>query len=109
MILITLGACKESGAADGDTKVFKYDGSVQCDPASGIPLEEMQRELTDKGIDVVCAQSGYSGLLYPQVCGAGTGKINIYTIREPNLPDAEALGFSSILVLPDYQDQVCTP
>lgn len=91
-----------------DGKVFKYDGSVQCG-SSGISVEEMSRELTNHGVDVLCGQKGGDGYLYCAACGCGSGRINVYTIHAENLADVEALGFASVTDLPDYQDEPCTP
>lgn len=88
------------------TKVFKYDGSVQCQ-SSGIPLKKMAQELLRKGIDVSCSHKAHDGMMRPAVCGAGTGNLNVYRINPENLADAEALGFASVNVLPNYQDQQC--
>ncbi len=93
--------------SDGSQKVFKYDGSVQCNPGSGTPLDVMALELTGAGIDVICSQQGHDGMAYITACGAGTGAINIYTIHSANIADAEALGFKSVLTLPEYRDSAC--
>lgn len=88
------------------TKVFKYDGSVQCEK-SGIPLKKMAQELLRNGIDVSCSHKAHDGMMRPAVCGAGTGTLNVYRISPENLADAEALGFHSVNVLPNYQDRQC--
>jgi hypothetical protein len=87
-------------------KVFKSDGSVQCSQA-GTSVEDMQRELTGAGIDVICGQKANDGSGYCAACGCGTGMINVYTIHPENIQDAEALGFAPVTDLPDYQDQPC--
>ena len=87
--------------------VFKYSGLLQCEPDSRISLDEMTLELTGAGIDVLCAQTSYDGFTYPAVCGAPSGEIHTFVIRSVNLPDAEALGFASVDMLTEYQDQVC--
>ena len=104
--LIVLSSCLHDDSSPSHIKVFKYDGSVQCD-TSAIGLDEMAMELINVGIDVVCSQKGNDGSLRAAVCGAGTGNINIYTINTSNLPDAEALGFESVNTLVDYQDEQC--
>ncbi len=106
ILLRGLSACNDS-SSEGNVKVFKYSGLVQCQPDSRTPLEEMRLELTNAGIDVVCAQTGSDGLLRPAVCDAQSGEINIYQIRTQNLEDAENLGFSAVITLPEYQDQAC--
>jgi hypothetical protein len=90
----------------GEAKVFKYDGSTQCNN-DGIPLKKMAQELTAGGIDVICAQKASDGMMYPAVCGGGTGAINVYLIHKENVQDAEALGFASVNELPQYQDTPC--
>ncbi len=87
-------------------KVFKYDGSTQCNN-DGIPLKKMAQELIDGGVDVICAQKASDGMMYPAVCGGASGVINVYLIHPENLPDAEALGFASVGELPQYQDTPC--
>jgi len=102
-----LAGCNETTAAEGNTKVFKRSGAVQCQADSGTPLDEMQMELVNASIDVVCAQSGSDGYVYPTVCGEEAGLINVYEIRTVNLQDAELLGFASVMTLPEYVDQIC--
>lgn len=102
-----LTGCNESTAAENNSKVYKAKGSIQCQPDSGTPLEVMQMELVNGGIDVVCAQTGSDGRVYAAVCGESSGVINVYEIRTVNLLDAEALGFASVMSLPEYVDQQC--
>lgn len=88
-------------------KVYKTDGSKQCDPSSGVAPEVMRTELISNGIDVICSQKGNTGLVYPTVCGAETGAINIYQIHPQSLQDAEQLGFISTDDLAQYIDAEC--
>ena len=87
-------------------KVYKSDGSLQCQ-GDGTSVEEMQRELTDRGIAVACGQKASDGSAHVTVCGASTGSINVYTIDAEDLAQAQSLGFASTAELPDYQDQEC--
>ncbi|MDH5784108.1 MAG: hypothetical protein OEZ16_00700 [Chromatiales bacterium] len=99
-----------TGCPRSDTpivKVFKDNQTLQCQPDSGIPLEVMAQELTGAGIDVICAQQGNIGGAVITLCGATTGGINIFAIHQANLPDAMALGFADVALLPDYRDQSC--
>ena len=100
-----LASCAGTDATD-QVKVYKYDGSVQCE-SSGTSVEDMQRELADAGIHVACGQKAGDGYAYAAVCGTATGMINVYTIGNADLPEAESLGFKSTGELPDYQDQDC--
>src|SRR5881409_1401280 len=73
-------------------KIFKYDGSVQCSPGSGVPVDRMEHELTGAGIEVLSREKANDGLIHPQVCGASTGMINVYEIRAAALDQAKSLG-----------------
>ena len=114
LLLVLFGSVLLAGCNDSDSKsksinteIFKYSGLMQCEPETRIPVDEMVLELTGAGIDVLCADTAHDGFAYPAVCGAPSGEINLYVIRTANLQDAEVLGFASVDVLPDYQDQPC--
>lgn len=101
-----LSACKHDAALPSYEKVYKYDGSVQCE-RSGVELNVMAAELIHAGIDVICSQKGHDGMNRAAVCGGGTGNINIYKINRVNLPAAESIRFESVRNLGEYQDQKC--
>lgn len=108
---LTLAALLMAGCAGNDpnhAKVYKYDGSIQCEDA-GTSVEEMQQELTHAGIPVACGQKAGDGYAYPAVCGTATGMINVYTINQEDVSRAEDLGFRSVAELPDYEDRACYP
>lgn len=86
--------------------VYKYDGSVQCEDG-GATVESMRRELVNAGVVVICGQKARDGRAYPAMCGAATGRINVYTIDAAGLEAAEALGFKSIETLPDARIPRC--
>ena len=100
-----ISSCKEEDA-ESYFKVFKYDGSVQCE-SKGIPLDTMVMVLSNAGIDVVCSQKGHDGLARTAVCGAETGNINIFQIKGSDLSKAEELGFRSIEELTEHNDMPC--
>ena len=104
--IFLLAACAHVGSSSNYIKVFKHDGSIQCG-YTGVELDAMGLELKNAGINVVCSQKGHDGLMRTTVCGADTGKLNIYTIEKKHLPDAEAIGFKSVTELAGYQDQEC--
>lgn len=97
-----------SSFAGAVAEVFKYDGSVQC-TTSGASVDQMARQLTSAGIDVLCGKKGSDGYAYIALCGAGTGAINVYAIHVENLADAESLGFLPVTELPDYEGEPCSP
>lgn len=72
-------------------KVYKADGSVQCEPGTGTKPEEMQKQLGD--IKVYSAENKHDGLIRIQVCGAPTGNCNVFEINESDFAKAEKLGF----------------
>ena len=86
----TLASC--TAVSDGHTiQVYKPDGASQCEGA-GISVQEMQKELS--GIRVYGAEkSALQGVMFPAVCGGGTGSINVYTITEADVKKAQARGF----------------
>lgn len=104
---LALSGCNDSGGSDDFIKVYKDSGAVQCEPDSGTSVESMQQELVQAGIDVQCAESGSDGHAYATVCGGKAGDINIYTIPTANLPDAEKLGFASVIDVPNYTGSSC--
>ncbi len=76
--------------------VYRYKGSRQCVADSGTPVEEMEKILTDAGIEVADSREDTDGKDYLQVCGSADGVINVFTIDESQLAAAEALGFMSL-------------
>ena len=87
-------------------RVYKYDGSVQCEEG-GVPVATMQAELVHAGVDVACGRKARDGRAYPAMCGAATGRINVYTIDASDLARADALGFKSVEALPDARIPSC--
>lgn len=72
-------------------RVFKYDGSLQCNMGKAITVQEMQKELGK--ITVHSAVNKPDGLMRIQMCGAPTGNANVYEIDRAQLEAAKKLGF----------------
>ncbi|HRK07359.1 MAG TPA: hypothetical protein PLZ57_06285 [Pseudobdellovibrionaceae bacterium] len=72
-------------------RVFKADGSRQCDRKPGMSVEVMQRELA--GISVYNQEKKPDGLARIQLCGSPSGMINVYEIDRQSLKQAEERGF----------------
>ncbi len=90
-----------SGCGDSKpVKVYQYSGTLQCEYERGISLADMKADLINTGIEVLEAYEGSDGLVRPQVCGAGTGNINVYSIYESDAPLAESLDFQRLSELP---------
>lgn len=74
-------------------EIYKHNGSVQCEKNSGISILTMGRELEEKRIKIIEAKISHDGMSYIAMCGAPTGKINVYKINASDLKLAEKLGF----------------
>lgn len=94
------GAPAPSAAANGETqagpervRVFKADGSRQCETNSTSITSPvvMERELA--GIKVYSRERRKDGLMHIQVCGSPTGMVNVYEIDQNQLKQAEERGF----------------
>lgn len=72
-------------------KVYKYDGSLQCNQGKVISLEAMTKDLRD--ITVYSSVKKPDGLMHIQVCGSNTGMANVFEIAESDLAKAESFGF----------------
>ncbi|MDO4248585.1 MAG: hypothetical protein Q4C79_06440 [Neisseria sp.] len=93
-----LTACTLAGQReDARIRVYKPDGSRQCEEGSGIGAQAMKQEL--HGIRVYAAEKQMLyGVMFPTVCGGQTGNINVYTIAAKDQAEAQKRGFA---VLPE--------
>src|SRR5205809_50859 len=74
-------------------KVFRYDGSLQCEMGRPVSLEEMAKELRTANIAVQAKAKKADGIQHPQMCGASTGTMNVYRINTSDWEKARVLGF----------------
>lgn len=96
-IAAPLPAAPPDPPGDGGTvEVFRADGSLQCEPDSGTPPEVMAAQLTAAGIAVQGSRIGHDGLMRTAVCGAPTGRLNIFRIGGEDLATARTLGFEPV-------------
>lgn len=86
--------------------VYKGVGSVQC-YGGGTSLEDTEHQLADAGIQVLSSGCGYTGLLYPAVCGGADGKIYIFQIPVGEQQVAISLGFGLLSDLPEARASAC--
>jgi len=89
-------------------EVYKYDGSLQCRRGKEIALKDMARELADNGIEVKASRKGTDGRVHIAMCGASTGRLNVYSIATESLPAAKKLGFE-LLVTRKITSEVGVP
>src|ERR1700730_14786234 len=74
-------------AFSADTvKVFRYDGSLQCGMGQAVPLDEMAKELTAVHIRVLSSEKSVVSGFIIALCGAPTGRANVYEITKDDLP-----------------------
>lgn len=76
-------------------EIYRYTGEIQCE-SSDVDLEAVRGQLLNAGIAVLGWGYGSDGLQYPAVCGAGTGNIYRFTIREQDYTLAQEMGFSRL-------------
>ncbi len=72
-------------------KIFKADGTLQCNQGEKIGLETMAKELGS--IQIFSSENKHDGLMRIQLCGKPTGNNNVYEINSTDLEKALALGF----------------
>lgn len=72
-------------------KVYKPDGTLQCNQGEKISIDTMTKELM--GITIYSKENKHDGLMRIQLCGKPTGNNNVFEIDETNLGKALALGF----------------
>lgn len=75
------------------TWVWRLDGSKQCDGPAKITPEAASKELKKAGVMVYQFRKGSDGMMYPSVCGAGTGATVELEISQADLPKAQKLGY----------------
>jgi len=85
-------------------EVYKYDGSLQCERGKEITLEDMAKELAENGIEVKASRKGSDGRMHIAMCGASTGRLNVYSIAAESLPRARELGFELLVTRQMTQD-----
>ena len=74
-----------------------YYGSLQCKRGNEVALDEMAKQLSDKGIKVLASRKGNDAKVHLQVCGASTGNLNVYKISFADLTTAKELGFRRLI------------
>lgn len=106
--LLSCGGNSSNASKDPTVQVYKLNGVSQCDNSpTGIDVEEMQAELVDAGIDVICSQVGNDGKAHCESCGCPSGEINIYEIHSQNVEDAVNLDYELISELENHQVTEC--
>lgn len=79
------------GSVMNRIKIYKPDGTLQCNQGQKISLDDMSKEL--KNIKIYSKENLHDGLMRIQMCGKPTGYNNVFEIDQENLAAAEKLGF----------------
>jgi hypothetical protein len=106
LVCLSLTACDDIIIdLDGEqhVRVYQDDQAISCADTGAISVKAHGKLLVDENIELHCSQKGSDGLSYTQSCGSETGSINVFTIHDKNLGEAESLGFSQLSTLPDAQ------
>lgn len=82
---------------EGEKKVWvwKSDGSKQCDAPAKLSPSRAAQDLKQSGVLVYQYRSGNDGMMYPSVCGAGTGATVELEISQNDLLKALKAGFKA--------------
>jgi hypothetical protein len=82
---------------DLDTvKIYKADGTRQCEPTRPIPATELKTQLETNGVKVLKIEHTTDGVMHIQVCGSETGKIYVFDIQRLHLQKALKMGYKSL-------------
>jgi len=86
----------QTAMSDKQIDIYINSGARQCE-YGGDTLETTEKVLTSSGVVVAASKCGVlTGVMFTQQCGGQTGKINIHTIAEASLAEAEKLGFKAL-------------
>ena len=106
LICLSLTACDDIIIdLDGEqhVRIYQDDQAISCADTGAISVKTHGKLLIDEAIDLHCSQKGHDGMTYIDSCGTETGSINIFTIHDKDLDEAESLGFSQLSTLPNAQ------
>ena len=77
----------------GQVIIAKADGSLQCEPNSGLALSQMAEEQL-ANIEIISSLKQSDGLVRIRLCGEETGVLNTYKIHGKDLVKAQKAGFT---------------
>lgn len=100
MLSLTLVACHGTevagNAPESYVDVYVSAKAIQCE-YSGDSAEKTAKVLIDADVAVKTSQcASMTDVMFPAVCGGGSGEINIHTIATGDLPKAKAAGFAPV-------------
>ncbi|MEM7466817.1 MAG: hypothetical protein AAF387_08035 [Pseudomonadota bacterium] len=84
------------------TLVYIPKGELQCEDDSGDPVKATKARLVASGISVYSSECAkIAGMMHPSMCGEVTLDINVHSINETYVEQAQKLGFELIETLED--------
>lgn len=87
---------KSINAGDLKTvRVYKADGTRQCEANRPIPISELKQQLENNKIKVLKVEHTTDGVMHIQSCGAETGGVYVFDIQQLSLPKALKLGYKN--------------
>ncbi|CAH0990069.1 hypothetical protein SIN8267_00152 [Sinobacterium norvegicum] len=77
--------------------VYSDTGALQCEPDSGMSIDESADILNSHGVEVSDSKTGQkSQMAVIAMCGGPTLDIYLHQVASDNLEDAKSLGFDPI-------------
>ncbi|MCB0348667.1 MAG: hypothetical protein KDD37_07515 [Bdellovibrionales bacterium] len=87
---------KSIKAGDLETvRVYKADGTRQCEGNRPTPITELKEQLESNGIRVLKVEHTSDGVMHTQSCGSETGRVYVFDIQKLNLPKALKFGYKN--------------
>lgn len=87
---------KSIKAGDLETvRVYKVDGTRQCETIRPIPVSELKQQLEDNRVKVLKVEHTTDGVMHIQSCGSETGGVYVFDIQRLSLPKALKLGYKN--------------
>jgi hypothetical protein len=100
-------ACAAPVVSEPLLKVYKAQGTRQCESGGGTTVQMHQAELTRAGIPAQSPACGTDGQMRVALCGAPDGAIHIFTLPASRAAQAASLGFAPLADLPDARETPC--
>jgi hypothetical protein len=107
--LVLVFGCNDSDS-NNDIEVYISTGELQCQE-NGLSISVTKSYLLDANVEVKNESCGsLTQVVYPTVCGGGTGKLHVFTIDKADTLVAENIGFTipdSSVSEDDYEKVEC--
>lgn len=96
-VLVILSGCNQSktdNEVDDYIEVYISTGELQCQD-NGLNISVTKNYLLEAGIEVKSESCGHlTQINFASVCGGGTGKLHVFSIKDSDSQRAENIGFN---------------